>query len=295
MTTSRETHEQTGARHTTLIAVAQLQQASAGVFVADCSHELSDPGAGERDYAGGHIPGAIHIHLDRDLASPPNGSNGRHPLPDRAALADLLARRGLRRGQQVVAYDRAQGPYAARLWWLLRWLGHDRVVVLDGGWQSWVAAGGATQTGSPAPQQHGDFTPGPSLAQFVHLDDIAANLQHRQRLLVDARSLQRYSGDGETLDPKAGHIPGAVCRFFRDNLTDDGRFKPAQDLRTEWLALLGRRKPHEIVNQCGSGVSACHNILALEHAGLGGSALYPGSWSEWCADPDRPMARGAEP
>lgn len=294
MTASRETNHQ-AARHTTLISAAQLQQALAGVFVADCSHELSDPGAGERDYASGHIPGAIHVHLDRDLASLPNGSNGRHPLPDRAALADLLARHGLRSGQQVVAYDRAQGPYAARLWWLLRWLGHDQVAVLDGGWQSWGAAGGAVQTTSPAPLPRGDFSPRPSLAQFVRVDDIVANLQHRQRLLVDARSLQRYGGDGETLDPKAGHIPGAVCRFFRDNLGDDGRFKPAQDLRTEWLALLGKRKPHEIVNQCGSGVSACHNILALEHAGLGGSALYPGSWSEWCAAPDRPMVRGTEP
>ncbi|MHB1689416.1 MAG: sulfurtransferase [Thiomonas sp.] len=294
MTASRETNHQ-AARHTTLISAAQLQQALAGVFVADCSHELSDPGAGERDYASGHIPGAIHVHLDRDLASLPNGSNGRHPLPDRAAVGALLARHGLRSGQQVVAYDRAQGPYAARLWWLLRWLGHDQVAVLDGGWQSWGAAGGAVQTTSPAPLPRGDFSPRPSLAQFVRVDDIVANLQHRQRLLVDARSLQRYGGDGETLDPKAGHIPGAVCRFFRDNLGDDGRFKPAQDLRTEWLALLGKRKPHEIVNQCGSGVSACHNILALEHAGLGGSALYPGSWSEWCADPDRPMVRGTEP
>ncbi|SCC93287.1 putative 3-mercaptopyruvate sulfurtransferase [Thiomonas sp. X19] len=294
MTASRETNHQ-AARYTTLISAAQLQQALAGVFVADCSHELSDPGAGERDYASGHIPGAIHVHLDRDLASLPNGSNGRHPLPDRAALADLLARHGLRSGQQVVAYDRAQGPYAARLWWLLRWLGHDQVAVLDGGWQSWGAAGGAVQTTSPAPLPRGDFSLRPSLAQFVQVDDLVANLRHRQRLLVDARSLQRYGGDGETLDPKAGHIPGAVCRFFRDNLGDDGRFKPAQDLRTEWLALLGKRKPHEIVNQCGSGVSACHNILALEHAGLGGSALYPGSWSEWCADPDRPMVRGTEP
>ncbi len=295
MSTSRETHQQTASAYTTLISVAQLQQAPADVFVVDCSHELSDAGAGGRDYASGHIPGAIHLHLDRDLASLPNGSNGRHPLPDRAALADLLARWGLRRDQQVVAYDRAQGPYAARLWWLLRWLGHNAVAVLDGGWQSWVAAGGAVQTPGPAPVQRGDFAPGPSLARFVNLDDIVANLQHQQRLLVDARSLQRYGGDGETLDPRAGHIPGAVCRFFRDNLTDDGHFKPALELRTEWLVLLGKRKPHEIVNQCGSGVSACHNILALEHAGLGGSALYPGSWSEWCADPDRPMVRGTEP
>ena len=281
--------------YATLIFPEQLQLLLPDVFVADCSHELTDPAAGERDYAAGHLPGAVHFHLDRDLSSPSNGSNGRHPLPERSALAELLARRGLRSGQQVVAYDRAQGPYAARLWWLLRWLGHDQVAVLDGGWQAWLGAGGMAETQKPEPRSHGDFSPLPSLTHFLQVDDIVANVQHRQRLVVDARSQQRYGGDGETLDPKAGHIPGAVCRFFRDNLRDDGRFKSAQNLRAEWLAVLGERKPHEVVNQCGSGVSACHNILALEHAGLVGSALYPGSWSEWCADPDRPVVRGTQP
>jgi thiosulfate/3-mercaptopyruvate sulfurtransferase len=281
--------------HTTLISPEQLQRLLPDVFVADCSHELSDPAAGERDYAAGHIPGAIHFHLDRDLSSPPHGGNGRHPLPERSALAELLARLGLRSGQQVVAYDHAQGPYAARLWWLLRWLGHDQVAVLDGGWQAWLGAGGMIETQKPEPHPHGDFAPHSSLTQFLQVDDIVANLQHRQRLVVDARSQQRYGGDGETLDPKAGHIPGAVCRFFRDNLRDDGRFKSALDLRAEWLAVLGKRKPNEVVNQCGSGVSACHNLLALEHAGLSGSALYPGSWSEWCANPDRPVVRGSQP
>lgn len=294
MTASHDsTHRPVG--HSTLIDPERLQQLWADVFVADCSHELSDPAAGERDYATGHIPGAIHFHLDRDLSSPPNGSNGRHPLPERQTFAELLARRGLRSGQQVVAYDRAQGPYAARLWWLLRWLGHTNVAVLDGGWQAWQNAARMTEAQTPQPRPRGSFSALPSQVHFLRVDDVMANLQHRQRLVVDARSQQRYGGDGETLDPKAGHIPGAVCRFFRDNLRDDGRFKPAADLRAEWLAVLGKRRPHEVVNQCGSGVSACHNILALEHASLVGSALYPGSWSEWCADADRPVARGNEP
>ena len=274
---------------TTLMSAEQLQRSLPGVFVADCSHELTDPSAGLRDYAVGHIPGAVHLHLDTHLSSAPNGRNGRHPLPDPADLVAQLAAMGLRQGQQVVAYDRSQGTYAARLWWLLRWLGHAPVAVLDGGWQAWLEAEGASQTEPPAARPRGDFAVSPSLVRFVQVDDVLGNLQHRQRLVIDARSPQRFRGEGETLDPRAGHIPGAVCRFYRDNLREDGRFKSADELRAEWLALLGKRKPQEVVNQCGSGVSACHNILALEHAGLDGSLLYPGSWSEWCADPARPM------
>lgn len=277
------------APYTTLISAEQLQRERPDSLVVDCSHELSDAAAGLRDYAMGHIPGAIHLHLDTHLSSKPTGDNGRHPLPDPGAFATLLANTGLKRGQQVVVYDRSQGVYASRLWWLLRWLGHAPVAVLDGGWQAWLEAGGKTQAETPEPLPAGDFTPGPSLARFVLADDVLGNLQHRQRLVVDARSPQRFRGEGETLDPKAGHIPHAVCRFHRDNLQGNGRFKSAADLRTEWQQFLGHRKPHEVVHQCGSGVSACLNILALEHAGLEGSLLYPGSWSEWCADPARPI------
>ena len=280
--------------HHTLISASQLQALLPEAFVADCSHELSDPSAGARDYAGDHVPGAVHFHLDHDLSSSPSVLSGRHPLPERNALASLLRARGLRHGQQVIAYDRSQGPYAARLWWLLRWLGHERVAVLDGGWQAWLAAGGSAQTEMPDPRPVGDFQAQSALVGFVQVDDVLANVRNGQRLLVDARSPERYAGQGETLDPRAGHIPGAVCRFFRNNLQSDGCFKPVETLRTEWLAVLGKRKPHEVVNQCGSGVSACHNILALDHVGLGGSLLYPGSWSEWCADPDRPMMIGAK-
>ena len=275
--------------YTTLISAEQLQRALPDVFVADCSHELADPAAGLRDYTSGHIPGAVHLHLDQHLSSQPSGRNGRHPLPDPTALAADLAARGLQQGQQVVAYDHSQGVYASRLWWMLRWLGHAPVAVLDGGWQAWLAAAGPTQTETPAERPAGDFMSHPSLARFVQVDDVLGNLHHRQRLVVDARSPQRFRGEGETLDPKAGHIPEAVCHFYRDNLQSNGCFKPVTDLRTEWLQLLGKHKPHEVVNQCGSGVSACHNILALEHVGLEGSLLYPGSWSEWCTDPTRPM------
>ena len=280
--------------HHTLISASQLQALLPEAFVADCSHELSDPSAGARDYAGDHVPSAVHFHLDHDLSSSPSVLSGRHPLPERNALASLLRARGLRHGQQVIAYDRSQGPYAARLWWLLRWLGHERVAVLDGGWQAWLAAGGSAQTEMPDPRPVGDFQAQSALVGFVQVDDVLANVRNGQRLLVDARSPERYAGQGETLDPRAGHIPGAVCRFFRNNLQSDGCFKPVETLRTEWLGVLGKRKPHEVVNQCGSGVSACHNILALDHVGLGGSLLYPGSWSEWCADPDRPMMIGAK-
>ena len=280
--------------HHTLISASQLQALLPEAFVADCSHELSDPSAGARDYAGDHVPSAVHFHLDHDLSSSPSVLSGRHPLPERNALASLLRARGLRHGQQVIAYDRSQGPYAARLWWLLRWLGHERVAVLDGGWQAWLAAGGSAQAEMPDPRPVGDFQAQSALVGFVQVDDVLANVRNGQRLLVDARSPERYAGQGETLDPRAGHIPGAVCRFFRNNLQSDGCFKPVETLRTEWLGVLGKRKPHEVVNQCGSGVSACHNILALDHVGLGGSLLYPGSWSEWCADPDRPMMIGAK-
>ena len=279
-------------RHTTLIDAAALQRLLPSARVFDCSFELTDPERGAREYLQGHVPGALHLHLDRDLSSAPTGANGRHPLPARDALAARLAACGVHAGQQVVAYDRSQGVFASRLWWLLRWLGHERVAVLDGGWQAWLDADGAVATGDePAPPQ-GDFAAAAPLADTVDVAAVLANVGSRARLLVDARSPQRYAGEGETLDPVGGHIPGAVCRFHRDNLAADGRFKPAAQLRDEWRAVLGTRAPAQVVHQCGSGVSACHNLLAMHHAGLAGAALYPGSWSEWCADATRPLARG---
>ncbi len=281
-------------RHSTLIPVSALKAELSDVFIADCSHDLAAPAAGENAYAESHIPGALHFHLDRDLSGRSDGRRGRHPLPTREALTATLAARGLRDGQQVVAYDSSQGVYAARLWWLLRWLGHANAAVLDGGLQAWTAAGGATEAGAAAPRPAGDFRAREPLVAFVEVDAVLANVRTGAHLVIDARSAQRYAGIGETLDPVAGHIPGAVCRFFRDNLTDDGCFKPASELRDAWRARLDGRDPATVIHQCGSGVSACHNLLAMQHAGLSGSVLYPGSWSEWCSDPGRPVATGPE-
>ncbi|MEX3958167.1 sulfurtransferase [Trinickia sp. EG282A] len=284
--------------YTTLILATnlaeRLEHAPQSVLVFDCSFDLADPAAGVAAYAAGHIPGAHYLHLEHDLSGQKTGKNGRHPLPERTALVDTLAARGLMRNQQVVAYDAQGGAYAARLWWLLRWLGHDSVAVLDGGLQAWQGAGYKLDTATPA-RVKGDFKAGAPLAVTIDAHALEQNLSTHERLVVDARSPDRYRGENETIDPVAGHIPGAVNRFFKDNLTGDGRFKPAHTLRDEFKAAIGATQPEHVVLQCGSGVTACHNALAMEVAGLHGSALYPGSWSEWCAEPSRPITVGAKP
>jgi len=278
--------------HTTLIEAAALQQRlarGAPTVLLDCSFDLGDPDAGARAYAQGHLPGALYVHLDRDLSGAKNGRNGRHPLPDRAALAATVGRWGVAPAVQVVAYDGQGGVYAARCWWLLRWLGHAAVAVLDGGPRAWAAAGGAIDT-TPAPAAPRPPYPasaGPAMPT-VDADTLLALLGRRR--ILDARAPERFRGEVEPLDPVAGHIPGATLRCFRDNLGSGGRFKPAEALRAEFDAL--GTPAAEVVHQCGSGVTACHNLLAMTHAGLPGSALYPGSWSEWCSDPARPVARG---
>ncbi len=284
--------------HGPLIDPAALREGLPEVLVVDCSHDLAAPASGAREFESAHIPGAVHMHLDQDLSAPLTAGSGRHPLPQPQALAERLAALGLRQGLPVVAYDRSFGVYAARLWWLLRWLDLGPAAVLDGGWQAWLASGGAPEIGPARPRAPGRLQAAARPAMpTIEVDALLADvlLQPRQHLVVDARSPQRYAGEGETLDPVGGHIPGAVCRFYRDNLDADGRFLPAPQLRRQWLQVLGGRHPREVVNQCGSGVSACHNLLALEIAGLAGSSLYPGLWSQWCADPARPVARGAEP
>ncbi|MES2770452.1 MAG: sulfurtransferase [Pseudomonadota bacterium] len=262
--------------------------------VFDCRHPLADPAAGERAYLAGHLPGAHFLHLDRDLAGMTNGHNGRHPLPDPQQLAQTLAAKGVSQQTQVIAYDDAGGMVASRLWWLLRWLGHESVAVLDGGFKQWCAAGYRVSTTLPAPIQ-GNFSArmelGTRLVGTVNVEAIMAHLQHPQYCLIDARSAERFRGENETLDPVGGHIPGALNRFFQDNLQADSRFHAAAKLRADFLALLAGAAPEQVVMQCGSGVSACHNLLAMEHAGLTGAKLYPGSWSEWCSDPARPTVR----
>jgi thiosulfate/3-mercaptopyruvate sulfurtransferase len=278
--------------YTTLVDAATLKARldDPGWLVIDCRHQLADPGGGERAYAEGHIPGAFFLHCDRDLSGPPTGSNGRHPLPRREVLAERLGAIGVGPETQVVAYDDAQGMIAGRLWWLLRWLGHDRAALLDGGLQAWLATGGAMAAEAPTPRPV-TFTPGASAdAEPVAADYVLERLETPNMHLVDARSADRYRGENESIDPVGGHIPGAVNRFFRDNLRPDGRFKPAAELRAEWLGVLAGALPEQVVHQCGSGISACHNLLAMELAGLPGSRLFAGSWSEWCADRGRPVA-----
>lgn len=257
-------------------------------LIFDCRHDLADPEAGERAYRAGHIPGAQLMHLERDLSGEKTGANGRHPLPAPANFAALLAHRGVSHDTQVVAYDDVGGAYAARLWWMLRWLGHNKVAVLDGGLAAWQRAGNLLTDVMPA------VTPGRfawrASTPIVDTGYVFAHLQRPDMLLIDARSPERFRGDNETIDPIGGHIPGAINRFFKDNLAADGCFKPAPVLRRELEQLLAGRSSSVVVSQCGSGVTACHNLMALEIAGLHGARLYPGSWSEWCHDPKRPVS-----
>lgn len=258
--------------------------------VFDCRHDLKNTEYGRQAYARGHVPDALFMHLDSDLSGVKNGSNGRHPLPAVDALARRLSECGVDAGTQVVAYDNEGGIFAARLWWLLRWLGHEQVAVLDGGLAGWKRSGGALVADVPAVAA-AHFVARPRDCT-VDVATVLENLETAAQLVIDARSPERFRGEGETLDPVGGHIPGAVNRFYFDNLDDDGCFfKPAAELRAEFDALLNGHDPAQVIQQCGSGVTACHNLLAMEVAGLTGSRLYPGSWSEWCADASRPVAR----
>lgn len=276
----------------TLVSTTELArdlEDSASWRIFDCRHEFGQPELGARQYAEAHLPGALFAHLDRDLSAPRNGANGRHPLPDPHAFAAWLGTQGLRAADQVVCYDAGGGTTAARLWWLLRWIGHAAVAVLDGGYARWVAEGRPVTTDVPrvAPTEY-------RLAARAALAvDVAFVERHREELvLVDARAAARFRGEQEPIDPVAGRIPGARNRFCTENLAADGRFKRGEVLRGEFSALLGGRAPHEVVHYCGSGVAACHNALAMEAAGLPGSRVYPGSWSEWIADPRRPREAG---
>ena len=279
-----------------LIDAAALAAALAGPTpprVLDASFDLADPAAGRRAHDAAHVPGALHVDLDRDLSSTKTGRNGRHPLPTREAFAETLRGLGLHDDDEVVIYDGSAGMYAARLWWMLRWVGHGRVRLLDGGFAAWQAAGGAVSAApTPAPVR-GTLTLRASLVPTVDFEAVRANLDTGARQVIDARAPDRFRGENETLDPVAGHIPGAKNRLFRDNLGPDGRFKPAAQLRAEFDALTGGLGGGRLIAQCGSGVTACHNLVAMELAGLGGAALYPGSWSEWCAQPGAPVATGA--
>jgi len=274
---------------TTTELAAHLDDPAWVIF--DCRHDLLDPTKGARLYREAHVPGASFAPVDAALAGPMTGTNGRHPLPDPAAFADFLVRHGVSDTSQLVAYDDVGGQYAARLWWLARWIGLTRVTLLDGGWPKWRAEGRATTTEVPRPQPGGirlRLKPGGTWSTA----DVQQRLGQAETLVVDARAAERFRGEVEPIDPVAGHIPGAVNRFFKANLRDDLTFRPPEELRREFTALLAGRAPTSVGHQCGSGITACVNLFAMEYAGLAGSKLYAGSWSEWIADPSRPVTRG---
>ena len=257
----------------------------------DCRFSLAEPDWGVAQYRQGHIPGARYAHLDEDCSSPTQPETGRHPLPDPAVLADKLTNWGVGADTRVVAYDDMGGAFAVRLWWLLRWLGHERVALLDGGLPAWTANGGTLVKSIPDPEPR-QFIPQPDDGAWLETADIVANLKSARFQVVDARAPERFRGEVEPIDPVAGHIPGAINLPLTGNLDQDGRFLPSAQLRKRFLGALGKRPPEQVVNSCGSGVNACHNIMAMELAGLGGAKLYAGSWSEWIRSPKRPAATG---
>ena len=277
----------------TLIAVSDLAPHifDPAWIVCDCRHDLADYHAGGGAYEKSHIPGARFLHLDEDLSGPKTGVNGRHPLPHPITFTLRLAALGIDNNKQIVAYDNSGGVYAARLWWMLRWVGHTKAAVLDGGFDAWVRAAQPV-TAAPPTVKPLRYNPNPQPQLAVDAAVISANLGANPLRILDARSPDRFRGENETLDPVAGHIPGAVNRFFKHNLRDDGCFKSADTLQQEFASLLNDQAPAGVVHQCGSGVTACHNLLAMEVAGLHGSRLYPGSWSEWVSDRKRPVANG---
>jgi thiosulfate/3-mercaptopyruvate sulfurtransferase len=280
--------------HTTLISAEETAEhlKDPDWVICDCRHDLADYSAGYRAYRNGHIPGARFLHLDVDLSGPKTGLTGRHPLPHPATFSLRLGALGIDNSKQVIAYDDSGGPFAARLWWMLRWVGHERVAVLDGGWQAWQQAGLPFTVAQPEIEPT-TFSMRVQSQITVDSSQILSDLQQRNTQIIDARSPDRYRGENETLDPVAGHIPGAINRFFKLNLGDDGRFKSPAILQQEFSGVLNGRQPQTVIHQCGSGVTACHNLLAMELAGMSGSRLYPGSWSEWVSDRRRPVAGGS--
>ena len=293
--------------YTDLISATQLHELLSGgtpCRVFDCSFDLAQADAGADLYAQSHIPGAVYAHLDTALSSKGEptltgaASGGRHPLPARETFARWLATAGFRNGMQAVVYDRQGNNFCGRLWWMLKWLGHAPVAVLDGGLQAWVAHGGGTESGAApgfsiaTPSAAASFAIAPPLLDLVDVGQVERRLGSTQQVLIDARAPARLKGDVEPLYPVAGHVPGAFNRPFSLNFNADGTFKPAAQLRAEFDALLGSRAAGVVVHHCGSGVSAIPNILAMRIAGLAPGALFAGSWSEWCSDPERPVARG---
>lgn len=279
--------------YTQLIDLHALHQNLTNPFwvIIDCRFDLADPDWGFQDYNRGHIPGAVYAHLDHDLSGPRTASNGRHPLPDPTIFRETLGRLGVNSNKQVVAYDTTGGSFAARLWWMLKYYGHSHVAVLNGGFQAWAASNYPAESGSRT-NQGTIFTGEPDPSMLVPTAEMDLLSKGGQTTLIDARAPERYRGEVEPLDPVAGHIPGAVNRFHQDNLGPDGLFLPPETLKSEFLSLLRPSPPAHAVVYCGSGVTSCHHLLAMQAAGLPMARLYAGSWSEWIRDPHRPIATG---
>lgn len=297
--------------YTTLISAEQLQALAASAKpprIFDCTFDLMKPNAGQEQYLASHIPGAVYANLDTALSARHGvpgahgvitasgadapASGGRHPLPNREKFATWLSSIGFANDMQAVVYDRNGANYCGRLWWMLKWAGHENVAMLDGGLQAWLAAGGAVNSGEEPAHFQANFLLGPQKATLVSAQTVAEQLGRPVQTLIDARAAPRFRGEVEPLDPVAGHIPGALNRPFSNNIGSDGKFKPAAELKAEFEALLAGRNPASVVHHCGSGVSALPNLIAMEVAGLGRTSLYAGSWSDWCSDPERPVAQG---
>jgi thiosulfate/3-mercaptopyruvate sulfurtransferase len=260
--------------------------------IFDCRHDLMDVQRGAKVYGEGHVPGAYFAAVETELSGAKTGRNGRHPLPRAADFADFLAQKGVTEATQIVAYDDVGGQYAARLWWLACWIGLTRVAVLDGGLPKWISEGRPVATDMPAPRAPGHVIARPDATQVIGTAAVLEQVTAGEGHVLDARAGERFRGEVEPIDPVAGRIPSARNRFFKTNLNPDLTMRPSQELKREFEALLAGWRPAEVIHQCGSGITACANLLAMEHAGLTGSKLYAGSWSEWIADPTRPIARG---
>jgi thiosulfate/3-mercaptopyruvate sulfurtransferase len=278
--------------YNTLISTQDLATHLDGTWaIVDCRHDLQNDGWGIDEYRRAHIPGAAYASLSRDLAAPASGAGGRHPLPEPRTLDATFSRLGISNGRQVVAYDQETGMFASRLWWLLRYMGHEAAAVLDGGWTKWLREGRPTRGGEEAIAR-GMFTGQPREEMRLTVEDVAAKVAGGSALLVDARSPDRFEGRDEPIDRVPGHIPGAVNHYYKQNMTPAGEMLPSDRLREQFAGVLGDRPPDQAIMYCGSGVSACQNLLALEHAGITGVRLYVGSWSEWSSDPKRPVQTG---
>lgn len=277
-----------------LISTTELaaKMGDSNCVIFDCRHDLFDAGKGERLYREGHIPGAIYANVDTDLSGEKNGTNGRHPLPSPAAFTAFLARNGVTNTSKIIAYDDVGGQFASRLWWLARWIGLTDVSLLDGGISKWIADGHALSRDVPVPKPaalrgHAD----PMMA--LNADEVEAGLKIASTTLIDARAPERYRGEVEPIDPVAGHIAGSKNRFYKENLNADLTLRSSAEIKAAFLSTMNSPKSDEVVHQCGSGVTACANIFAMEYAGLKGSKLYAGSWSEWISNPARPIVKGS--